>query len=265
MVLSANPIGHSDILKKWSRECQHEDPNKWRNQFVEALCIIQAKKLISQLNLNVHDLYMTYLPQIRDRGLFIHRISKILYYLCEQLTKKETLHLINHISSKYSDIGVFDFPAHNGPYLEVYILHWIVKGVIDMGEEKPENMRYGNGRTCNLKPILEFLKQQGKDMLKDKIQTAVDSFNQTSSSNITDKSRATAPHYNNIGFHEQLPNLDFLSHDKYVIRKERAGILLIVNQVEFYRDTNPDLEVEHDSFSDIESTHNLLQLSIYFT
>lgn len=264
MILSADPAGHSDILKKWARECQHEDASIWRSKFVEALCIIQAKKLIAKLNLNWNDLAMTYLPHIRDRGLFVQRIVKILYFVCEQLNADETMQLIDHISHKYSSPCAFPFPA-GGPYLEVYLLHWIVKGVIDVGEEKPEHAGCGNGRPCDLRPVLDYLKQHGKDTLKDKVQMAVDSFNQPRASNITDESRASTRQHANIGFHEQPPKSDLLSHDRYVIRPERAGIMLIVNQIEFYRDSNPDLQVNHERPADFLYIKNVRVINISFS
>lgn len=230
----------SDILKKW-RSLDKSDT--WRDKLIEALCIIQAKKILSKLNLNENDLTMTYLPHIRDRGLLVHRVVKLLYYVCEQLIVSQAFELIEQVEHEYPRTKLDNFPNCDGKYLELRLLHWIVERVIDVGVEKPGSARLENGQLCNLNPILKFLKQNDMHSLKDKAQDAVDTFNQSRANNTTDKEHVNSlqSNSNSIGFGErQRGNSECLSDDAYVIRKKHAGIVLIINQMEFHRSSDPD-------------------------
>lgn len=238
IVLSNCPTNNSEILPKFAREC----PDNWKNKIAEALCTIQAKQIIRKLGLNAAEMALTYMPHIRDRSIFLHRIVKTLYCaLCEQLSLEQSRLLINHISSMNPDLMELPFKSDGGAYLEVHLLHWICEGVIDVGEEMRGN---SPGRPCNLKAISTFLKVNEIEKIKDYLQISVESFNRSRASNITDESRASG---SNRGFAEQTPQISkgLLSDSDYVIRRERAGVLLIINQREFYRDDRPGLKVKH--------------------
>lgn len=240
IVLSKNPHNdRSDILSKWLRELQREAPGTWRDKFIEALCIMQAKKLLTKLQLNVNDLIMTYLPHIRDQALFIHRVVKTLYTFCEQMDVEKATKLIEYMAEKYPTDGRLDISDGNDPYLEAHLLHWIVGGIISLGDERAPGLQGENRQQCQLKPILQFLKRYDNNTLRNNLQDTVEHFNYNPSSVRTDDNRAQYTRRQIGG--DSRGNVNSISQDRYVIRRERAGILLIINQMSFHKSTDPAL------------------------
>lgn len=232
IVLSNCPENSSEILTKFARE----RPENWRSKIVEALCSIQAKQIIRKLGLDPADMSLTYMPHIRDRSIFIHRIVKALYCaLCENLPLEQSRLLINHIMATYCNLVELPFKGDGAKYLEVHLLHWIADGVIDVGEEMCGN---SNGRPCNLKAIIMCLKLNEIDKIKDELQISMDGFNRSIASNITDENRASGSYR---GFAEQAPQVNCDS--AYIIRRDQAGVLLIINQRKFHRDDRREFQV----------------------
>lgn len=227
----------TDILKQWAHS-QPQDNSQWRNKLIEGLCIIQAKRILGRLNLDVADLAFTFMTQAyaRDRGVYTNGIVKILYYLCENLEVAETRKLIDFVDREHASNQKIIFSSVAGPYLELYLLHWICCDVIDVGEEKSALSPINVGRPCNLRIIIEFLKQNNFDDIKNRLGMAVEHFNRLLFSQSDDLDQRKP------GFLLLPPQFD-PSSDKYLIQRERAGILLIINQEEFHRNTKPELQV----------------------
>lgn len=225
------------MLTKFARDC----PEQWRNKVAEALCTIQSNQIIRKLGLNVTELYSTFMPHIRDQSIFLHRIVKTLYYtLCEKLSVKQSAQLIKHISTKYN-LTELQFKVDSGAFLEVHLLRWISDGIVAVGDHLQGR---SNGRFCDFKAILMFLKQNEIERIKDELQTTVDGFNQPRSLNIADESRATGYSHSFAEQPSQNSN-DLRNNSEYVIRRQRAGVLLIINQKTFCRDQRPEFKVSY--------------------
>lgn len=123
----STPTNH---LTAWA----NEHPNEaWRATLLEGLCIIQGKCVIRKMELHWNDLEQQYLSANVQLSLFIHPIIKLLYHVCENLTKDEAVKLIKFITTKYpskTPLNVND----NGELLELYLLHWMWEGIIDIGD-----------------------------------------------------------------------------------------------------------------------------------
>lgn len=71
-----------------------------------------------------------YLPLQADTALYIDKMKKALYIICEALTKvktEELIQLVNELFSKNNkDISLF-----SSDYLELYLLSWEIQGFIN--------------------------------------------------------------------------------------------------------------------------------------
>lgn len=119
---------------------------------------------------------------------------------------------------------------------------------------------------CNVEPIVQFLKQEGLDSLRETVKNVAHRFNgrlwgtkRTGNSeqankestqentniavrpkNKTDEKRITDDKNTNRSFDEKISMINN-TINLYRIRKDTAGILLIINEKEFYQEQHPDL------------------------
>lgn len=128
VALSLEPTKQTDLMRTWAK-----DKTDWRNTFLEALCLIQAKCAIHKLGLDPTELNQRYLPANRYIKSHIHLIVKLLHYVCEELTVKQSKQLINYMAHKYPSVRNFMYTG-DGEYLEIHLIHWLLEGVIDIGQ-----------------------------------------------------------------------------------------------------------------------------------
>lgn len=231
--------------------------------------------MIRKLGIHWNDLEQRFLSSNPQLSLFIHPIVKLLYSICENLTKDESLKLVEFISKKYPSKIPLDF-IHNGELLELYLLHWMWEGIIDIGDCSAFMADTGDASAvtteprqslpCNLEPIAEFLKQEGFDTLKQTVKDVTHRFNcrmwgsrrsetggdlncqqtvQVTETvvirprNKTDEKQSISDKVINVSFDEKATVIDTMN--TYRLRKTTAGILLVINQKEFYQEEHPDL------------------------
>lgn len=134
LVLSFDKTKKTDFLKTWAK-----NKNEWKNMLVEALCLIQAKFVIHQLGLDCSELQQRFLPFNHYTTSHINLIVKLLYYVCEQLTIKQSKILIDYMQNKFPSIRNFIY-SDNGEYLEIYLLNWLWENVIHIGKTDDQSM-----------------------------------------------------------------------------------------------------------------------------
>lgn len=166
---------------------------------------------------------------------------KGLYYICEQIEPSEAGLLIDHVSR--SDGGRFPINFTDEKYLEVFLLHWLAELVIEAGEWSLMNKSKRNV-FCQVDLILEFL-NANKPELADVLKRISIRFNFTSN-NVTSVERKKIG--NDVDGHEtsrqedrkwvvESPSTASNDYDnKYHIKRGTVGHVLIINQIEFYRD-----------------------------
>lgn len=127
-VLAYDQNSETEFLKIWAKT---ED--NWKNIILEALCLIQVHRIINELGFDHKELESQYLPKNRYVASNIHVIVRLLYEICEQFKCEQSKQLIDSIKKKYSKLNDFTF-TDNGEHLEMYFMHWIDEGVIDIGQ-----------------------------------------------------------------------------------------------------------------------------------
>lgn len=128
LALSHELTKQTVLLRTWTKE-----RNDWKNIILEALCLIQAKNVIHKLGLDYNELTQRYMPTNRYIKSHIHLIVKLLYYVCEQLTAKQSQQLVVYMAQKYPNVRNFEY-KDNGEHLEIFLLHWLLVDVIDIGQ-----------------------------------------------------------------------------------------------------------------------------------
>lgn len=243
------------FIQIWALE-NEKGEIKWRDKLLEGLCIIQAKRVIAKLGLSYYDLEPRFMPRNVNSSLFIHPIVKLLYFVCENLTVNESKSMINDISLNYANVNNFNY-SDDGEYLEMYFLYWIWQRVVSVGS-RVECAR----KTCNLEPVIACLKQMEKDSLKETVKEVCNRFNNFTSKIHTDDKLATNIDSLSCSFYTTLSTPSTSKH-YYTITREKAGIVLIINQMHFTRDTNntpllsaKPLETRHGTEQDTKALKN---------
>ncbi|XP_067636739.1 caspase-8 isoform X2 [Eurosta solidaginis] len=254
--------GGADLLTKY----HSVNPQNWRSQLVEALSIIGARRVLRKLGFDWNELHQHYLPHIGELSLHVHPLLKALYRVCERLKPAQAGQLVLRVNEqrKRPDelLRFYDFA-----YLEIFLLDWISRRIITLGD------RSANG--ANVDVLLEYLKFNDLDVLKsllietilnnadkrtvmfnDKAHISVDNASRVTNKtyNIYTSTKETVPPHN---AHENATaswplsppssaspvlSSDLTMSEKYAVSRERAGILLIINQLKFYEDPDPELK-----------------------
>ncbi|XP_037036990.1 caspase-8-like isoform X2 [Bradysia coprophila] len=231
-------------ISDWIRS---QNDSNWRYTIIEALWTIKAKHVLQKLGLDLEDLRIRFLEHA-ELNLKIHPVLKVLYYICEQLVPCEARLLIDHVNSR--DGGRYPINFTDEKYLEVFLLHWLAELVIEAGEWSPMKKAKRNV-FCKVDLIVEFLNSNKPD-LAELLKRIYIRFNFTSNNvtsverkkNVTDVDgqEDTAPNAKASGQDarknavENSSNESDPSDNKYVIEQKTAGHVLIINQIDFYRD-----------------------------
>ncbi|XP_066603184.1 caspase-8-like [Prorops nasuta] len=134
----------------------------WKHKLLEAIVLINNKKIIKKLGIPLRPLHLLYAPNILSYSKHISTLKKCLYNLCEQLNENETNVLIAAIKK---DIQTeYHSGLKNISSLELHILFWhdikyinILPGFNDVNIKN----LYENLKKLNLANIIcEDLKQQ---------------------------------------------------------------------------------------------------------
>lgn len=133
IVLSFDHDKRTDFLRTWARV----KVDDWKNHLLEALCLMQAKRLIHRLGLDFFELKQRFLPENHYAASYIHVIVKLLYFVCEQLTITECKSLIEYMAQNYPNVRNFIY-SDGGQHLEFFLMHWLWQNVIDIGQSDNE-------------------------------------------------------------------------------------------------------------------------------
>lgn len=236
LVLANSDDRDSDILFSYAGTTP-----EWKLPLLEALSIIKANRILRKLGFDQTELRTVFLPHIPSVTLNIHPIIKTLYIICENLTPSEAGNLVLRINQNTNPSNHLRF--YNSMYLEIFLLDWITKSVIFVGEW-PQTK---SDRAPNLDLIVEYLKDSKKYSLNNVLVDTLNSF--MSKTDPTPKPTSTKSNRNendgvmqrNTSF-ERKESYPICDNDRYLIRKESAGFILIINEMQFHRSNNPELQ-----------------------
>ncbi|KAL5278555.1 Dredd family protein [Megaselia abdita] len=227
MVLHSNDFNDSDLLQEFA-----QTRKRWKEPLLEALTLLKAKKVIRKMGFDYEILKKHFLPHIAQTSLEINLIVKNLYILCEKMTMVEGGRLILTLQDNDS------FKFFDNTYLEIFLLHWITESKISV--DPP-----------NLDTLVQYFKVKEKDNLKELLLDAV----KFSENNIALKSRLNTTttvdddHEEKLTRELSVSTNSFTSLDDrsmaYQVRKERAGILFVINQKTFYKNKDEQLKEYH--------------------
>lgn len=230
LVLYRNEFQDSNILEDYGKYNKN-----WKKPLLEALCIIDARKIIRKWGFNFPALNAYFNPG--SSPLISHDINamvKILYYFCEKMTLGEGGNLI----LSFDD----EFPFFDVSYLEVYLLYWISESKISI--DPP-----------NVDILLQYLEIQELKELRSSLSKNVNVYreltsdpSQYSSSNASEEQDAAINHQIKqksnfkVEVEEEPSSVVFDRMDAYNVRFTSAGLLLIINQRDFHRSKDPSLQ-----------------------
>ncbi|KAH8396116.1 hypothetical protein KR222_003495, partial [Zaprionus bogoriensis] len=141
---------HSDLLRQYA----HTNPTSWRECLVEALCIINGRRVLRKLGLSWPELRLHYLPHVQEISLHVHPLLKAMYHVCEQLTVVQSGRLVLDINEKLaaSRRSPQDEPlrCYDYGYLEIFLLDWLTRRHLRLGD--------ANAVDSDLQLLIEYLK-----------------------------------------------------------------------------------------------------------
>uniref|UniRef100_A0A1I8M1X4 Caspase n=1 Tax=Musca domestica TaxID=7370 RepID=A0A1I8M1X4_MUSDO len=274
---------NSDILRKYATINSHT----WQLNIIEALAIIRARKVLRKLGFVWQELRDIYLPHLPEISVHIHPMLKALYKICERLSTTQAGRMVMKINERHLQREAHNLRFYDYEYLEVFLLFWITRDVISIGNQNLQGVD-----VLNLKA---YFKENDLDSMKAILDDTINhNFGRRDNVVASDSNGGRpGPIYGHIGgavtatpgaagmangrpdgdanqdsgavmdsldMHsgeqQQQPGVqeannspsteeiheEFDHTERYLIRTKHAGYVLIINQSDFYLDTNPEFK-----------------------
>lgn len=216
------------------------------------MSIIGARRVLRKLGFDWNELHYHYLPHIGELSVLVHPLLKALYRICERLKPAQAGQLVLRVNEQRKQpeehLRFYDFA-----YLEIFLLDWLSRRIITLGD--------GVANGADVDVLLEFFKFNDLDALKtlllETIVNNADNKRMHNNAHITaDNATAITGNSENYAAEKNTTTMqtdanastsvrdcDLTINERYEVRHERAGILLIINQLNFHEDTDPDMKV----------------------
>lgn len=205
LLILRSPTNETSTIHQWAKSKQSRD-GKWREILVEALCVTQSFHVTDKLGLYKQQLEETYLPYHAGSTLYLNPIIKTLYLMTETMNYSETQRCIEYMSNK----GAEYFESGQPVYLEVHLLNWIKASLI----------KVHSATDIDVKHLYNFIKSADMDDTMAILQCII---SQNNNNTIPEKViESFTPSEEKI-----------TESDRYLIRRDRCGFVLIINQREF--------------------------------
>lgn len=239
---------HSDLLRQYAGT----NPADWRGHLVEALCIINARQALRKLGFSWQELRLHYLPQVLEVSLHVHPLLKALYNICEQLNIAQAGRLvldINEQLARRQNGQQADDPLrfYDHAYLEIFLLDWLTRHHLRLGDI--------NARGSDMQLLIEYFKFNDMHSLATLlVQTINSSHPGDNCETDASQSRTTNTEPPAVApAAAPLAPVDGIVQQRRAnalqVRKDNAGILLIINQQRFHRNVSEELRVSRPSIS----------------
>ncbi|XP_055595754.1 caspase-8 [Uranotaenia lowii] len=227
-VARKTPEQETHLLGDWMRYVTDlETGVNWSSEVLEALSIIQANLALLKCGFDDDAFTEKFLPKIAELASFVNPVLKGLYILCEKVDDIILEKVVRCLKS------ICQVKLNEREYFELVLLELVCQGSIKLGR-RTEKIQ------CDLLNLVAVFKNLERDDLGDFCKTIASNFNNesTTSPNQSDNIKDSQC------FEQDQPGItikDNAQIDRYFIARKNAGIILIVNQFEFYRETNPEL------------------------
>ncbi|EAT33580.1 AAEL014148-PA [Aedes aegypti] len=221
------PDARTQFLSEWANLVAKGEvsASRWQSELLEALAIVQANLCLLKCGFDDEELRAQFLPHVPELATHVHPVLKGLWMLCEKMDKATCGRLENYLMQNYA------LTVTDSEFLEMVMLDMIGQGVIKLGSKE-------DGQVSDLSNLIAAFKALELEGLKDFCKNIESNFNRDlqSGENQSDNAKST------LVAEVKRQSVDNSDHlEKYVISWKNAGLILIVNQFQFFRDSNPEL------------------------
>lgn len=254
-----------NLLYTWANT-EERHSHAWQKKMIEALCVIKNYQVLRTLGYKKQDVKNYYMPHLPTSVTNLNKLKKAVYLICERLNRAKTEKFLNTVKLDFQHKGL-TFTDYDPELLELYFLKWETIGYISMKDMSNIKQAFKVIEEDALWDILEIIivpREKTEKRQTEKIQgsSLVEKASKprgVSTSTDTHK-LSSAPNEASGDFQSSSPSIardnepEFkVSHTdnhRYEIDPDNPGLLLIINQEEFY--TEIEEEFKHLLPEDIE-------------
>uniref|UniRef100_A0A182SF59 Caspase family p20 domain-containing protein n=1 Tax=Anopheles maculatus TaxID=74869 RepID=A0A182SF59_9DIPT len=210
----------------------------WEDELLEALTIMEQNLLLLRVGYDDEELRLRYFPRTSEIAFFVHPMLKGLYHFCERLDDEIASKLANQL---FQSMGI---SSQQNQCMETVMLQLLCNKSIQLGSKQ-------SGQECNLLLLNAACKAIEMYDESDFLKSIVSHFNRHIRKRDQEQSDASAKNIPNTGDvvskHHPAGTVvttvesNHSPLESYTFHPERAGIVLLINQFSFYRETNPEL------------------------
>uniref|UniRef100_A0A182N2I9 CASPL1 n=1 Tax=Anopheles dirus TaxID=7168 RepID=A0A182N2I9_9DIPT len=227
--------GETTFLVDWVNYVVQQSGD-WEQEMLEALTIMEQNLLLLRAGFDDDELTGKFFPRTAEISYHVHPMLKGLYHFCERLDDDGAIRLAKQLQN--SSGGA----SFENECMEIVLLHLICNESILLGSKR-------TAKEANLLALTAACKGTELYDESDFLKSIVEHFNRSVTTleqsdagaknipNTPDKVRAPVP--SNPAESNVPPSSSAL--ESYSFQPQRAGIVLLINQFTFYRETNPEL------------------------
>ncbi|XP_040169158.1 caspase-8 [Anopheles arabiensis] len=227
----------TNFLVDWMNHVPQAE--SWENELLEALTIMEQNLLLLQAGFDDAELRAKYFPQTAEIALHVHPMLKGLYHFCERLSDENAQKLVIQLQQSTT------FAPLKHECMEIILLQLLINGNIELGLKQ-------SGVESNVLMLTAACKAAELYDESDFLKSIASHYNRNVSQPNREQSDATAKNIpkvdDSLNTHARsnipLPPVvqpAASSLESYTFHPARAGIVLLINQFTFYRETNPEL------------------------
>lgn len=163
-----NITARNNLFYKWLIKENIFTYDEWQLKFAEYLAILQNYRSIEILGFEKQKIKEKYLPKNNLKTFYVSSIRKVLYNLCEELSREESSKLITAIDSEYR-IDTTKYNEVGSKYLEYKLFIWSEENIINLNEDFKidldslifilKSLNYNNF-VCDIEVLIETVKSQ---------------------------------------------------------------------------------------------------------
>lgn len=205
----------SNILINWY-QLNKSNVNA-EDMLLEAFSIIQNFCIIRELGQDKNVMKARFLPTTKNISLFINKLRKTLFLICEDLTQVNVKKILEHVQKDMQK----SFQYFMEDYLELYLLHW-------------ESINYFNRN--NLAKLMKVFKLLQMDNYYCCMEILTNHSNNGNDNGNTVRYLENLRTDDNENQNNNEGAANVFDSTSYKIDPEKPGLCLIINQQVFYKE-----------------------------
>uniref|UniRef100_A0A3F2Z153 CASPL1 n=1 Tax=Anopheles minimus TaxID=112268 RepID=A0A3F2Z153_9DIPT len=211
---------------------------EWENELLEVLTIMEQNLLLLRAGFDDDELRLKFFPRTAEIAFFVHPMLKGLYHFCERLNDETASKLLKQLERST------DSALQQNTCMEIALLQLLCNESIQLGLKQ-------TGQESNILMLTAACKAIELYDEGDFLKSVVSHFNRHVSRRSQEQSDASTKNIPSVTdvSGSQSPSGAPITKvqtiqsplESYSFHPERAGIVLLINQFTFYRETNPEL------------------------